>query len=432
MLLAIAVAAGLINTGDTLDLSTVSLKNTALGISILTGIVSFLTGVATLVADAFSPERERLHLGSGDPLARFRKHFAQLLKAVERPILVVIDDIDRCKPEFIVELTRGLQTILTSSRVIYLILGDRNWIEQAFDVVNHDMSNIDVGPEHSFGGRFVEKAIQLSFVLPDISDQQETYVREVLLGREASSSETSRKPLIGPPGEPTGSQNPAESAYLSQAEQNRLRSETRKQVREKLSGKRKLEEIDQSGIELESASASADAYTRPTIREEVILRRAASRDQVQQAIGHRLQSLASYLPSNPRHIKRIINAIAMYQDSILLTGGSFKSAGFGETRWWQLVIGVVLMMGYPKSWAALSADPSIADILIANEEYQPDEDDERSVMIEKMQQNTDLVQLLRGQPSANLANGESGDEKGAAQTRLSKETIIWLNRVIPA
>ena len=57
----------------------------------------------------------------------------------------VLDDIDRCEPKYIVEVTRGLQTILRSPRVVYLLLGDRNWIEQAFEVCHNNMKGIHVG-----------------------------------------------------------------------------------------------------------------------------------------------------------------------------------------------------------------------------------------------------------------------------------------------
>ena len=47
---------------------------------------------------------ERLSLGSGDPFERFRRHFYQTMKRVCRPVMVIIDDLDRCKPGFVVDL----------------------------------------------------------------------------------------------------------------------------------------------------------------------------------------------------------------------------------------------------------------------------------------------------------------------------------------
>ena len=67
---------------------------------------------------------ERLSLGSGDPFERFRKHFYQTMEQVRRPVIVIVDDLDRCRPAVIVDLIRGIQTLLRSSRVVFAILGE--------------------------------------------------------------------------------------------------------------------------------------------------------------------------------------------------------------------------------------------------------------------------------------------------------------------
>ena len=56
-------------------------------------------------------------------------HFRRFCAALDRPIVVVIDDLDRCQPAYVVELIRGLMTVFNSPRIVYLILGDRRWIE---------------------------------------------------------------------------------------------------------------------------------------------------------------------------------------------------------------------------------------------------------------------------------------------------------------
>ena len=137
--------------------------------------------------------------GADDPLRRMRRHFTALMQRIHRPVLVIVDDLDRCDPAFVVELVRGMQTILTSPRVVYLLLGDRDWIEQSFTEVHKAMKGIEVGPEHRFGGRFVEKAIQFSMVLPGIAvDKRKDYVRRLLLPDEppaAHAASTEAPPM---------------------------------------------------------------------------------------------------------------------------------------------------------------------------------------------------------------------------------------------
>jgi tetratricopeptide (TPR) repeat protein len=159
----------------------------------LTGLssVTGLWALAALFTESIVPGTdtlaERLSLGGGDPFARFRRHFAHTMARVGRPVMVVVDDLDRCRPDFVVDLVRGIQTLLRSPRVTFLILGDRDWIERAFEAHHAAMKTVDVGPEQTFGARFVEKAIQLSFILPALGGSGRVgYVRRVLLGGRAA------------------------------------------------------------------------------------------------------------------------------------------------------------------------------------------------------------------------------------------------------
>lgn len=373
-------------------------------------------------------------LGSADPFARFRSHFAQMMEQIQRPVLVIIDDVDRCEPQFIVEMTRGLQTILTSPRVVYLLLGDRNWIEQAFEICHKDMKDINVGPEHTFGGRFVEKAIQLSFVLPGIGEHKEDYVREVLTGRAArrqtDSGASGLRAAAGTADEHTiPAQKPTE---LDQDGTVDISAEERQALRSRISKADSAQEIDAAGAEAIDSRAGADpgrtrAYQR-AVREEVVLRRAAQKEEVEEAIRHRLQPLGRFLPENPRHIKRIINAVSMYQNSILLTEENYGDAEFGGTRWRQLVIGVVLMVGYPKSWSYLAKYPEWTDSLIAEKKSRPDspnKDAEDDVAYAALKANANFIALLS---KTDLLDSSLTD---SVKTEIASDVVHWLNRVIP-
>jgi len=409
------------------DLSTSS--EIGLVIAFLTGAGSFITAVTTIIADALAPGRnllgERVSLGSGDPLQRFRKHFGRMIRYIRRPVIVVVDDLDRCQPEFIVELTRGLQTILLSPRIIYLILGDRKWIEQAFEVQHENMNKIDVGPEHTFGGRFVQKTIQLSFSLPAIADHQKEYVREVLTGREPSASY--------PIETQNGEQEPvaADTGQTGKMQPSMLAAEQRIRLREKIATAKTAEAIDKMGSELEGEAVTdeqkgSDRPYRQAVREELILRRAAQRVEVQEAIQHRLEAIAEYLPSNPRHIKRIINAISMYQDSLLLTQGTLAEAGFGKKRWRELVIGVVLMMGFPRSWSILATNPTLADCALGG--YKAED---KKLGKEAQEQLTALIE--NKQVMGLLSKTKFFEDPSAepVKTVLDKEAIRWLSQLIP-
>ncbi|MDJ0931784.1 MAG: P-loop NTPase fold protein [Breoghania sp.] len=124
----------------------------------LTGI-SVFWAIGALFTESIRPGTNtlagRLSLGAGDPFERFRKHFYETMERVRRLVLVVVDDLDRCKPEFIVDLVRGMQTLLRSPRVVFVVLGDRDWIERVFEVHHDKMKDINVGSQQTFGSRFV-------------------------------------------------------------------------------------------------------------------------------------------------------------------------------------------------------------------------------------------------------------------------------------
>jgi hypothetical protein len=160
------------------------------------------------------------------------------------------------------------------------------------------------------------------------------------------------------------------------------------------------------------------------VREEVILRRTAQKEVIEQQIRHRLQPLAQYLPDNPRHVKRIINAISMYQNSILLTE-DYGEAEFGGELWRRLVVGVVLMVGYPKSWSILAKNPSLADEIIQENAAETARIGLEPIGYNDLIANKNFTGLLFGSKLLD----QSGNE--AAETLIDAEAVRWLNRIVP-
>lgn len=310
------------------------------GASLFLGATSGVWAFVSVITESLFPgtpaAAKNYSLGAGDPLERFRTHFARSMSRLKRPVLVVVDDIDRCEPNFVVELVRGIQTILRSPRVVFLILGDRDWIEHAFAETHKAMKGIDVGPEHSFGSRFVEKAIQLSVVLPDIpTDERSAYVRN----------------LLG-----------VEERRTAAVEQ--LTDEQREEVKESL---RVLDstadpvERDKSAADIrarvwkfEAVSEEIKEAVAKTIDRQAALRSAAD-EKLHAATQHRLEPISKLLPPNPRQIKRIINAIALFQEI-----ARARMEVQPDTKpWRQLALWIVLMIEWPQTWMTLSKWPDL-------------------------------------------------------------------------
>jgi len=275
------------------------------------------------------------HFGISDPYNRMRAHFRKLLEIVKQPVLVIVDDLDRCKPEHVVDLLRGMQTILNSPRIVFMLLGDRDWIEKAFAVTHADMEGLNVGPEHEFGGRFVEKAIQFSLSLPEISEQQrKVYLRQVLGLAPDAEGEMPKAEAV----------NERIREVLQEADAIKDFAKREKTVA------RKVREIAEK-----LPRETREALKRNVARE--MSYRAVADETVEKELRHMLEGLAEVLPANPRQVKRIVNTLSVVQEVARLNDPARYP---GSDDWRKLARWVVLMIEWPRSWVTLSRHPERA------------------------------------------------------------------------
>jgi hypothetical protein len=258
------------NTIDKGELSTLTAAASLLGAgSLLAFIFAQAKAGIKRVVDASNSAYNPTVLGETDPLTRLGDRFIEVSKWHDRPVLMVIDDIDRCEPEYVVELMRGLITIFQSNHVSYLILGDRGWIEQSFENVNDDMSKAHTDKTVSFGARFAEKVIQMSYLLPEIpTEQRKHYLRSVLGLNEEQTKEI---------------------------------EQVQREIRQKLSDAKTPEEKEKVKKEIQAAEPK-DEIEAKTTRDELniqsALANAAAPDQLEK-INHGLEEVWFLLPQNP-------------------------------------------------------------------------------------------------------------------------------------
>lgn len=348
---------------------------------------------------------ENYSLGAGDPLDHFRRHFARKMKQVRRPILVVVDDLDRCRPDYVVDLIRGMQTILQSERVIFILLGDRDWIEHSFAGSFKEMNEIDVGPEHSFGGRFVEKAIQLSLMLPDIDPEVRRDYVNALIDIEHPEED--------------------DDAQAVRAEGIDLDALTASFVAQSKAALR-IDDIRERDTQIAAARAPLEAYkTDPkvaaVIRQVSTQRalRSAGDKNLDKVTKVRLAGLAGYLPANPRQIKRIINAISLWQQVALMEADMEP----GGDQWQKLVRWIVIMTEWPQSWFTLSHYPDLVTLVYTPQADKtglelPDKPDELAAQIRACDPVYNLLDLT--DPGADWSRG-----------RIEKDDIDLFKHLVP-
>jgi len=242
---------------------------------------------------------------------------------------------------------------------VFLILGDRDWIERAFEAKNAEMAKVGGAPEQSLGARFVEKAIQMSFLLPGMGEKdQATYVSG-LLSRRAPGLDPAAALRLR---EQVRQRASSGDAFDAQA----LREEARNSWSEARSyadaAKAALQSPSQPGAAPSDAEAEALAQREVAqiINEELAIQ-AASTKEVETETARRLAPLAPWLPPNPRQIKRILNGVALYH-AVALNHPTFSTAG---DRWFQLALWIVVMTEWPQTWRLLVTCPALADVIAA-------------------------------------------------------------------
>lgn len=119
-------------------------------------LIPFVGGYFDRSLKAFKTARRWWKERGATPL---RKKVSDGLAALENPIVVVIDDIDRLSTQEIRDIFKLVRLTASFPNVIYLLAFDRLRVEAALDETNVP------------GRAYLEKIVQLSFDLPAIPDE---------------------------------------------------------------------------------------------------------------------------------------------------------------------------------------------------------------------------------------------------------------------
>lgn len=129
----------------------------------------------------------------------FRKEFATLLNdAAIETLVVLIDDLDRCSPDRIVENLEAVKLFLSVDRTAFVIGADRRIVEHAIrsryvrpasDVGNHARgSDIEAGDR--LVRDYLEKLVQVPYSIPRLSATEiETYMALLFCGMHLDDAE---------------------------------------------------------------------------------------------------------------------------------------------------------------------------------------------------------------------------------------------------
>jgi hypothetical protein len=242
-----------------------------------------------------------------DPMDRLKSHFTSLVDDVGQPILVLIDDVDRCQREYVVRLLEGIQTLFSDRRVIYVVAGDRRWLHACFESTYSEFLGVATEPGRRLGALFVEKAFQLAVPVPQLPPAiAQSYLKSLLTGAGLR-------------------------ADRDRSHEARLREQVKREVNQATT-------LDGT---LALAAAPDEDPLRLQLRQEAVVERLASMG-FEESTKFFLMDFAHLVESNPRSMKRLLHTYGALRDIAILSG-----LGLDPRRRCQLALWTILCLRWP-------------------------------------------------------------------------------------
>lgn len=226
-----------------------------------------------------------------DPMQKIKEHYSSIIGYTEKHVAVFIDDIDRCNPEFVVALLEGLQTLFRTGRILYVIAGDSSWIRESFEIHYGELKKVITKHGQSLGNFFVEKTLQQSVSLPQMTRElKKTFWNTLLEGEEEKI---------------TKEQLASIDHFIEQATGDEAINQA----------------IDSAGSDLE----------KTLLRQKAAEKMSSAKNL--KNIEHSLLKYYELLEPNPRSMKRLVNSLALEKAVNYLSGLSGQIDEDHLVRW---------------------------------------------------------------------------------------------------
>lgn len=297
------------------------LKMATFAMSSLTIVGAMYVGFRTLALGSRRAAQAYADL-KADPYRPIASLFEKLVGAIRRPVAVFIDDLDRCDAAYVVSLLEGIQTLMRGAAVTYVVAADRKWICSSFEQHYAGFTEPIGEPGRPLGYLFLDKMFQISVPLPAPSPEaRSSYWRGLLKA----------------------------SPQMHREHETRLLQAERQAETETAS----LTRPEDMQAYLAQAERSNDPVKLPAAR-AAVAKRITSQEALE-ALEHRLEAFAPVVEPNPRAMKRLVNAYAMHQSTLFLSGSN--------TIFNTLVRWTILELRWPMLADFLAARPECIDAL---------------------------------------------------------------------
>jgi len=134
---------------------------------------------------AFVKESKEEDKNATNAVADFRKDFSELLEATNfKRLVVIIDDLDRCSPERIIENLEAIKLFLNVPNTAFVIGADPRIVKYAIEHKYKNNKEIEED-NNRIVIDYLEKLIQLPYSLPRLSESEvETYISMLVCKKE--------------------------------------------------------------------------------------------------------------------------------------------------------------------------------------------------------------------------------------------------------
>lgn len=319
LLALVIIVSWLFSGGPSISTASDTLEIIAAVVALLGAVWSgTITLTHSLISGSASSAQTFLKL-SQDPMQKVHVHFPELIKWVDRPVVVLIDDLDRCRTKYVVELLEAIQTLFNDSNVFYVVAADRRWLYVCFETEYKNFSDTIKEPGRRLGSLFLEKVFQLSISVPRMSkDLRKTYMDYLLMGKGIDFVQ-----------EREAAQKEFQEATTEEQIFAKLKDSTGNPI------------LDQ-------------------IRREAAVRQSATRE-VEVSTEHYLQQFTLLLEPNPRAMKRLVMADGVHRDLAILT--DLVSQLISEDRRKQLTLWTIVSLRWPSLAEYLEKYPEKVDLI---------------------------------------------------------------------
>lgn len=137
------------------------------------------------IYESFLKKEKEANKSSTNAIADFRKDFSDLLVSTGfKRLVVIIDDLDRCSPERIIENLEAIKLFLNVPKTAFVIGADPRIVKYAIE--HKYKSNKEIEEDNNrIVIDYLEKLIQLPYALPRLSESEvETYISMLICKKE--------------------------------------------------------------------------------------------------------------------------------------------------------------------------------------------------------------------------------------------------------